>query len=293
MIILSILSIYFGNIQVARASNFTIRGISLPLEEAIPSFQKAYEISPTSKTEIPENLSRRIIDLAIQAGQNPTQQQKEILTSGFKSVEEYFQESIKKSPLDFRLYLFFGEYYRNTYQLTQNKEFINLSEQVLRKAMQLSPKNQQIYWGLGQTLLMEGKNDESIDLFQKAVNFEPRLAQSHWFLFLVSKVNQKYELAGQEFKKATELGINWKGNLDYLKQVVDFYQKIGDVDSLIFTLEDGVKVFPEDTFLWSSLADAYALANQKEEAREAAQKLLELNPELKPKVDQFLKALED
>jgi len=293
LIILSIFSIYFGNIQVARASNLTLRGVSLPLEEAIPGFQKAYELSPTSKTEVPEQFSRRIIELAVKAGQNPTQQQKEILTSGFKSVEEYFQETIKKSPLDFRFYLFFGEYYRNTYQLTQNKEFINLSEKTLRKAMELSPKNQQLYWSLGQTLLFEGKNDESIDAFQKAVNFEPRLAQSHWFLFLVSKADQKYELAMQELKKATELGYGWKGSLDYLKQVVDFYQKIGDIDSLIFILEDGVKTFPKDTYLWSSLADAYALANQKEEAREAAQKLLELDPELKPKVDKFLKALED
>jgi len=291
LIIISVFSIYFGNIQVARASNFTIRGISLPLEEAIQGFQKAYEISPTSKTEVPEQFSRTIINLAVQAGQNPTQQQKEILTSGFKSVEEYFQESIKKSPLDFRFYLFFGEYYRNVYQLTQNKEFINLSEKVLRKSMELSQKNQQAYWSLGQTLIIQGKTDEAIDAFQKAVNFEPRFAQSHWYLFLASKSGQKYELAFQELKKADELGYDWKKSLDNSKQVVDFYQKIGDVDSLIFILEDEVKSFPEDVYLWQNLADAYALANQKEEAREAAQKVLELKPELKPQINQFLKAL--
>jgi len=291
LIIVSVFSIYFGNIQAARASNLTLRGISLPLEEAISDFQTAYKISSISKTEVPEQFSRTIINLAVQAGQNPTQQQKEILNSGFKSVEEYFQESIKKSPLDFRFYLFLGEYYRNVYQLTQNKEFINLSEKVLRKSMELSQKNQQAYWSLGQTLIIQGKTDEAIDAFQKAVNFEPRVAQSHWYLFLASKSGQKYELAFQELKKADELGYGWKKNLDNLKQAVDFYQKIKDTNSLMSVTEEGVKNFPQDTYLWSNLADAYAISGEKERAKETAQKLLELNPELKPQVEKFLKAL--
>jgi len=291
LIIISVLSIYFGNIQVARASNLTVRGMSFPLEEAVSDFQKAYEISPISKIELPEQFFRRVIGLAVQAGQNPTQQDKEILTSGFKSVEEYFQKGIKQDPLDFRFYLFLGEYYRNIYQVTGNKEFLNLSEETLKKSMELSPKNQQAYWSLGETLMFQGKNEEGFEFFQKAVNLEPKLSYSHWYLFLVSERVQKYELALQEFKKADELGYNWKKDLSNLKQVVDFYRKLKDNDSLISILEEGVKNFPEDDYLWSNLADVYAAVGEREKAKEAAQKLLELKPDLKSQVDQFLKDL--
>jgi len=291
LIIVSILSIYFGNIQPARASNLTVRGISFPLEESVSDFQKAYEISPVSKTEIPEQFSRRIIDLAYQAGQNPTQEQKEILAKGLKLAEEMSQEGIKKNPLDFRFRLFLGEYYRNNYQISQNKEFLSLSEETLKEAMKLSPNNQQVYWSLGQTQLNQGKKDEAIDSFKKAADLEPKLPQAHWYLFLVYKTLQENELALQEFKKAEELGYNWKKDSDSLKHVIDLYRILNDANSFVAIAEEGVNNFPKDVELWSDLASGYAALGQKEKAKEAAGHILELNPDLKTQVDSFLKGL--
>jgi len=291
LIIVSAFSVYFGNIQPAKASNMTVRGISLPLSEAVTDFQTAYELSPTSKIEIPEQFSRRIVDLASQAGINPNQTDKDIIDKGFALAEQYSENGVKENPLDFRFRLFLGEYYRNLYQFKQNQEYINLSAETLREAMKLSPKNQQVYWSLGQTLMYQGKNDEAVDNFKKAIDLEPRLPQSYWYLFLVYKSQQKNDLALETLKKAEEMNYNWKGDPNSLKQVIDFYRTTNDVPSFMSITEEGVKNFPEDVDLWVSLTEGYSSIGQKEKAKEAADHISKLRPDLKAKVDEFIKSL--
>jgi len=291
LIIASVLSLYFGNIQVARASNSLVKGINAPLEEAAADFQKAYELSPASKTETPEQFSTRMVDLAFQIRQNVTQQQQATLSAGFKSVEEVFQESIKQDPQDFRKQLFLGQFYNNLFQLTQNNNFLDLSEETLRGAMELSPKNQQVYWSLGQTLIFRKENEEANKTFQKAIDLEPRFAQSYWYLFMAYKFEKEYDLALQEFKKAEEMGLKWKQNSDNFKQIIDLYRNLKDQDYLISISEEGTKNFPKDIYFWNNLADVYALAGDKVKARETANKILEMRPDLSGQVESFLKNL--
>jgi tetratricopeptide (TPR) repeat protein/O-antigen ligase len=288
LIIITLLTFYFGNIQPARASNFVLQSLFYPLEQSVPSFEKALQASPISKFEIPEQFSRTIIDLALKSKDT---KDREILEKGFKLAEEGFKNNLKQEPLNFRPYLFLGEYYRNLYQVTQNKELLNLGEETLRRAMELSPKNQQVYWALGQTLVFQGKNEEAVGNFQKAVNLEPRLALSHWYLFLVYKNQSKYELALQEFKRADELGYNWKKDLNNLKSVIELYRNLKDNNSLIAVVEEGVKNFPQDAYLLSNLADIYATAGEREKAKETAEKILKLRPDLSDQIEAFLKSL--
>ncbi|PJE68599.1 hypothetical protein COU96_03190, partial [Candidatus Shapirobacteria bacterium CG10_big_fil_rev_8_21_14_0_10_38_14] len=170
LIIVTIFTFYFGNIQVARASKDTVRGLYYPLEQSIKYFQKALNSSPISQFETPEQLSTRIIALAQEQNQN-----QQLLQQGLQMAEEEMKKTIEKNPLDFRNYLFLGRYYNSLYQVTQNKESLVLAEEILKKAEEFSPKNQQVFWFLAQTKLFDGKTEEAIDFLQKAVDLEPRL----------------------------------------------------------------------------------------------------------------------
>ena len=304
LIIASILTIYFGNILPAKASNLIVRGISLPLNQPVPGFEKgytlnnavsdfetAYNISPISKTELPEQFSRRIVEIGSQVGETSSQSDREILNKGFNLAEEISKKSIEENPLDFRFRLFLGEYYRNLYQITKKQEYISRSEETLNAAMKLSPKNQQAYWGLGQTLLYEGKNDAAIENFKKAIDLEPRLPQSHWYLFLIYKSQEKFDLALEAFKKADELKYNWKGDAQSMSQVIDLYRRLNDFQSFLTTVEEGVKLFPDNVDMWINMADVYSATGQKGKAKEAADQILKLNPSLKPDIEKFLKDL--
>ncbi len=286
LIIVTIFTLYFGNVQSARASKFTVQGLFYPLEQSITAFQKALEVSPMSKFEVPEQLSRRIINLASQSDQN-----KELLEKGFGLAEEELKRSISQSPLDFRTYLFLGKFYNNLYQFTNDQKKLDLAEEILKEAAELSPKNQQVYWSLAQTRLFQGRQEEGIEFLQKAVDLDPQFRSSRWYLALTYKIAGKYELALSEVKEAERLGFNWKGNLTNLKQVIEIYKSLGDNNNLIPLYQKAIELDSKDYQLWANLADAYAKLGEREKAKMAAEKVLELKPEMAPQIEEFLKGL--
>lgn len=286
LIIITVFTVYFGNIQPARASKLTVQGLYFPLEHSVPVFQKALEISSVSQFETPEQFSRRIIELASQPDQN-----KELLADGFNLAEESLKKSIAQNPQDFRLHLFLGRYYNNLFHFTGDKEKNDLAEQTLNKAAELSPKNQQVYWSLAQTRLFQGRFEEAIVFLQKAVDLEPRFSESHWYLVSAYKIIGEYELALAEAEEAEKLGYNWKENLSRLNQVIEIYRALGDNVALVPLYEKAVTLAPQDHQLWGYLADVYAALGEREKAKQAAQKVLGLKPELAPQVEQFLKDL--
>ncbi len=286
LIIVAASTFYFGNIRVAEASKLTVRGLSLPLEQSLPAFQEALIISPISQFETVEQLSMRIVALASQQNQN-----KELLDQGLKLAEDELKDSIVKSPLDFRLQLFLGKFYNNLYQLTSDKTKLDLAEEWLKKAEELSPKNEQVYWSLAQTRISQGKSDEAIEFIKKSVELEPRLGQSHWYLALTYRIAGKYDLAIQEADEAERFGYKWRTNADDIKQMVEVYKALGDNNNLVSLLETAVSLNPQDYQLWANLADIYAALGEKEKAKNAAEKISELKPEMKSQVDEFLKAL--
>ena len=286
LIIIAVFTLYFGNIQSARASRFTVQGLYFPLEKSIPAFQKALKASPMSQFETPEQLSRRIINLASQPDQN-----KELLEEGFKMAEEELKRSITQNPLDFRLYLFLGKYYNNLYQITNDLKKLDLAEEILEKAAELSPENQQVYWSLAQTRLFQGEQEEAVEFLQKAVDLNPQYTPSHWYLVSALRIAGNYESALAEVKEAEKLGYNWKKSVSDLKQVAEIYKALGDESALLSLCEEGVELYPTDAQLWTNLTDTYAALGEKEKAKQAAEKLLELKPELKEEIEQFLKNL--
>jgi len=286
LIIITVFIFYFGNIQVARASKDTVRGLYYPLEQSIEYFQKALNSSPISQFEAPEQLSTRIIALAQEQNQN-----QQLLQQGLQMAEEEMKKTIEKNPLDFRNYLFLGKYYNSLYQVTQNKENLVLAEGILKKAEEFSPKNQQVFWFLAQTKLFDGKTEEAIDFLQKAVDLEPRLSQSHWYLAMAYSTAGKYDLALEEAMKSKDLGYDWENRAEGIKQVIEIYRGLGNTDALLPLYERGVQIAPEDANLWANLADIYAAYGEKEKAKEAAEKVLKLKPELKSQIEEFLKDL--
>ncbi len=286
LIIIVALTFYFGNIRVAEASRLTIRGLSLPLEQSLPAFQKALAISPVSQFETVEQLSTRIVSLASQQNQN-----KELLDQGLKSAEDELKDSIAKSPLDFRLHLFLGKFYNNLYQLTGDKTKLDLADEWLKKAVELSPKNEQVYWSLAQTRVFQGKPEEAVSFIKASVDLEPRLGQSHWYLALTYRIAGKYDLAVQEANEAERFGYKWRTNADDIKQMVEVYKVLGDTINAVSLLETAVNLNPKDYQLWANLADIYSTLGEKEKAKNAAEKISELKPEMKPQVDEFLKTL--
>ncbi|MBA7633725.1 hypothetical protein ES703_41296 [subsurface metagenome] len=106
-----------------------------------------------------------------------------------------------------------------------------------------------------------------------------------------------YRIAGQDqlalekIIEAEKLGYNWKGNLAELKRGINVYLALKDDANLVPLYLKAIELSPNDAQFWASLAASYANLGQFDKAREAAQKVAEINPDLVPKIEEFLKAL--
>jgi tetratricopeptide (TPR) repeat protein len=124
---------------------------------------------------------------------------------------EELKKSTKESPLDFRSFLRLGDLY-NLYAFFDSTK-LKEGEEILKRAIEISPKNQQGYWSLAQNLVYQGRFDEAIFLAQRAVELEPKFKNSHLILIKVLKIAGKEDLAKQKFEEAIKINPNWEEDL--------------------------------------------------------------------------------
>jgi O-antigen ligase len=173
--------------------------------ERLKYFQKALSTSPLGKFQIRQFFAEN--EMANLDFKNLNENVK-------KEIEfliEELKKSTKESPLDFRSFLRLGDLY-NIYVFFEPAK-VKEGEEILRKAIEISPKNQQGYWSLAQNLIYQGRIDEAISLIQKAVDLEPKFKNSHLILIRVLKIAGKEDLAKQKFEEAIKINPNWEEDL--------------------------------------------------------------------------------
>jgi len=101
-----------------------------------------------------------------------------------------------------------GELY-NAYILFDRGK-LSRTEEILKKAIELSPKNQQAYWGLAQTRVLQGNTQEAISLSEKALYLEPKVLRSWQILIRVLEIAGQEDLAKEKVKEALKINPDWQ-----------------------------------------------------------------------------------
>ena len=188
---------------------------SADIETRIFWAQKALAASPTGRYQIRDTLSSALL-YRIEGG--------EVSESAVKQEFEFLTAELSKttqeSPLDFRTYLTLGQLY-NAYSKFDDEKII-LAEDVLKQALELSPSNQQVYWALAQTKLLQNNNEEALSLAERAVDLEPRVARSHLILIQVAQITGNLKLAKEKAIEAVEILPELEERLEYLLNLEGF-----------------------------------------------------------------------
>jgi O-antigen ligase len=289
LIIVAVSAFVFGNIQPARSAKLIIKGLSHPLNESILAFEKAFKTSAMTRFEGPEQLSSKVSSLVNQADQDRT-----LLNQGFQLAAEKFKENIDQNPLDFRVHLFLGRHYNIFYQLTNNKEYLDSAQQLLEKALELGPNNQQVYFILAETMLAQGEKEKAINLLEKANDLDPYYFQAQMYLIRGYRMVEDYEKAFNQLEALEEIGYFWQENADVLREKIEILKGQGeDINNLIPLYEKGIELNPRNVGLWQSFINAYLEIGQIDKAKQLIKAFSEFNPEYKNEADQFLKSLEE
>ncbi|MDD5145575.1 MAG: O-antigen ligase family protein [Candidatus Pacebacteria bacterium] len=173
-------------------------------------YTKTLENTPMGKYQIRDFFAQSLSEF-IQGGKYT-----DIPVEDMKGEVDYItgelEKSVKESPLDFRSYLKLGQIYNSYYSLF-GLSVGQRAEEVLTKAIEIGPNNQQGYWALAQTKIYEKKITEALALAEKAQNLEPKLKTSYLILVQVAKIAGDTDLANKKIEEAIKIDPSWEAEL--------------------------------------------------------------------------------
>ncbi|MFH1401762.1 MAG: O-antigen ligase family protein [Parcubacteria group bacterium] len=212
ILILFIFSFSISVIKSAKTDNYIIKALGFPAGslERLDLYKETLQASSIGKYQIRDFFAQSTIELI--QGKAP----EEISTGGAKDELDFIiqelENTTKESPMDYRAYLKLGQVY-NFYTVATNISKLSNAEMTLKRAIELSPKNQQGYWALAQTQIYQGKIDESFSSAEKALNLEPKLKTSHLIVIQIAKIAGNQTLAEEKAKNALEINPAWEPDI--------------------------------------------------------------------------------
>ncbi len=150
------------------------------------------------------------------------------------------------------------------------------SEQALKKAMNLNPKNDRAYFELGQLYRDQGKFPQAEDLFKKAVELNPKNDNAYvglgWFYRVQGKSRQPAE---ESFKKAIDL--NPKNDCAYF-ELGWLYRDQGKLLQAEESFKKAINLNPKNEPAYVGLGQVYRDQGKSLQAKDLFKKSIELNP---------------
>lgn len=78
-----------------------------------------------------------------------------------------------------------------------------LAEEQYKEAIRTSPKRQQLFYSIARFYLEKGKKEEGLDYFKQALEFDPNVGESHWYVGLSTMFDfMKVEEGAKEMSEA-------------------------------------------------------------------------------------------
>lgn len=172
------------------------------------------------------------------------------------------------------------------------KQFLNKSESALEQAIKLSPKHQEIYIEWIKKELIAGNYEKAKDKAQECIDINSELGDCWWHKGLTEILLGDLESADISLKKARDRKYNpLDKDIGALSQLAKVYiitknpQRLAEIYEKLIILE------PENAQYLSSLATLYYQLGNYTKARKTALKVLELQPENRKAVEDFLRLL--
>ena len=117
-------------------------------------------------------------------------------------------------------------------------------------------------------------------LIQKAIDLEPQLSISHWYLISYYNSGGQYENALNAVKSSEDAGLDWRGDAKLFQQVIVAYEGLEEYEIVIPLYERLLSFYPNNDYLWFQFSVTLFNSGDKESAKEAALEAIRLNPSL-------------
>ncbi|MFC1789567.1 O-antigen ligase family protein [Patescibacteria group bacterium] len=212
VLIIFIISFFKFVIDPLSADRNIIVSFSIPhtSQERLNFYTKTLDISPVGRFQIVDFFTQNDLEfLQNQSSEISNESAKKILNFDAQELEKVIQES----PLDYRSHLRLGQLY-NAYAVINNTSKFSNAEEVLNKAIELSPTNQQGYWALAQTRVYEGRLEDALFLTEEALSLEPKSRNGNFIVIQIAKLMGDENLVQEKARKAVEADSSLKEDIE-------------------------------------------------------------------------------
>lgn len=247
--------------------------VSRSPEEMLTAYQTALAYDQLGRQEAREQLAQASANM--QRAEGVSQDTR--LAYRTLAIDEMKRE-LDRNPESARLWLFMGSLYLNTGQVAE-------AESALTTAVERTPTKQTALFQLAEVKLVQGKNEEALELFKKAYELQPEYDEARMLYALTLVRNGKD-------KEAVDILTERFGTpaLDD-PRLISEWTNARRFDIVAESLEKRAEKNPGDTQLKVSLAAAYKELGEKEKAVQVLEGIIAEKPEYKTQIDQFIKEI--
>ncbi|MFA6411017.1 MAG: O-antigen ligase family protein [Candidatus Buchananbacteria bacterium] len=219
----------------------------------------------------------------------------------YKAAKETIQEfnkNIEMDPLNVRHYLYLASFYNDVYSSfaqthSETNQWPQAAIDLCDQAATLSPTRPQIYFVKARALMYQNKVDQAFAVFRQGVDVAPWVVQSHVDLAILYIFGDRPDLGQKEIDYIiSPSGLN-------ATLTVEDYSRLANVYNVKKSFVKMAEMFIKLTELdsknityYAQAAGGYAKAGDNKSAKTWALKALEVNPNVKADIDQFLIDLE-
>lgn len=207
---------------------------------------------------------------------------------------ELLKENIKIQPNYVRNWLLLAGFMDVLIDREQSPEnwekMVQETEGYLEKAEELSPKRQEVFLEWAKFTLVANNFQLMKEKSQKCIDVNPNLSDCYWFNGLAEIFLGNLDEGKINIKIAEEKGFG-VNSLISLTQLVKAHSIAKNYEELVIIYQKLIFLKPEEPQYHATLAFVYKELKDYKKAREEAMKVLELQPEAREMVDEFLRTL--
>ena len=207
----------------------------------------------------------------------------------------FLKENIKIRPYYTRNWLLLGGFttvlIAQENDLEKRQELIKEDQYYLEKAEELSPKRQQVFIEWSKYGIASGKYQIAKEKAQKCIDVNPNLSDCYWLMGLTQGYLENFEEFNSFIALAQKKGYNINSK-ESLSQLINVYIKTENYQGLAETYSKLISIEPKNAQFHAYLAVVYKELGEIEKAKKEALKVLELQPEAKAEIEEFLRSLE-
>jgi len=160
-------------------------------------------------------------------------------------------------------------------RLYRNQGKFSQAEEALKKATELNPENDAVYFELGRLYRNQGKFSQAKDSLKKPIELNPENDDAHFTLGRSYRDYDKFSQAEDSLKKALEL--NPKNDAVYF-ELGCLYREQGKFSQAEEALKKALKLNPKNGKACFSLGWLYQNQSKSLQAEDIFRKTIELNP---------------